>query len=187
MRPYLASLQSTTSNKIKIDTHTSATSSIIGNHLPRLFMQSCLYQYAKELMRLYIAKWRISGSNRWPLACHASALANWANPPKQGYPKSPNTFPTYTLLMYNSILSGNFLQEYYSIMTFKSFTLHRYTLFIIVFLRSPSTSYYSYEWAVLQSSHHSIESDVVPGRLELPTSTLSVWRSNQLSYRTQEA
>ena len=28
------------------------------------------------------------------------------------------------------------------------------------------------------------ESDVVPGRLELPTSTLSVWRSNQLSYRT---
>ena len=27
-------------------------------------------------------------------------------------------------------------------------------------------------------------SDVVPGRLELPTSTLSVWRSNQLSYRT---
>ena len=25
---------------------------------------------------------------------------------------------------------------------------------------------------------------VVPGRLELPTSTLSVWRSNRLSYRT---
>ena len=25
---------------------------------------------------------------------------------------------------------------------------------------------------------------VVPGRLEVPTSTLSVWRSNQLSYRT---
>ena len=25
---------------------------------------------------------------------------------------------------------------------------------------------------------------VVPGRLELPTSTLSVWRSNHLSYRT---
>ena len=25
---------------------------------------------------------------------------------------------------------------------------------------------------------------VVPGRLELPTSTLSVWRSDQLSYRT---
>ena len=59
------------------------------------------------------AQWRISGSNRWPLACHASALANWANPP---YPKQ-----------------------------------------------------------------------VVPGRLELPTSTLSVWRSNQLSYRTVQA
>ena len=27
-------------------------------------------------------------------------------------------------------------------------------------------------------------SQVVPGRLELPTATLSVWRSNQLSYRT---
>ena len=26
--------------------------------------------------------------------------------------------------------------------------------------------------------------NVVPGRLELPTSTLSVWRSDQLSYRT---
>ena len=26
--------------------------------------------------------------------------------------------------------------------------------------------------------------EVVPGRVELPTSTLSVWRSNQLSYRT---
>ena len=26
---------------------------------------------------------------------------------------------------------------------------------------------------------------VVPGRVELPTSTLSVWRSNQLSYRTE--
>ena len=25
--------------------------------------------------------WRISESNRWPLACKASALANWANPP----------------------------------------------------------------------------------------------------------
>ena len=28
---------------------------------------------------------------------------------------------------------------------------------------------------------------VVPGRFELPTSTLSVWRSNQLSYRTIHA
>ena len=28
-------------------------------------------------------------------------------------------------------------------------------------------------------------SSVVPGRFELPTSTLSVWRSNQLSYRTR--
>ena len=28
---------------------------------------------------------------------------------------------------------------------------------------------------------------VVPGRVELPTSTLSVWRSNQLSYRTSSA
>ena len=32
--------------------------------------------------------------------------------------------------------------------------------------------------------HQAITSEVVPGRLELPTSTLSVWRSNHLSYRT---
>ena len=31
---------------------------------------------------------------------------------------------------------------------------------------------------------HGLYRCVVPGRLELPTSTLSVWRSNQLSYRT---
>ena len=30
----------------------------------------------------------------------------------------------------------------------------------------------------------SLRRSVVPGRVELPTSTLSVWRSNQLSYRT---
>ena len=29
-----------------------------------------------------------------------------------------------------------------------------------------------------------VRGGVVPGRVELPTSTLSVWRSNQLSYRT---
>ena len=32
--------------------------------------------------------------------------------------------------------------------------------------------------------HIAFRRSVVPGRLELPTSTLSVWRSNQLSYRT---
>ena len=32
--------------------------------------------------------------------------------------------------------------------------------------------------------HKAITTTVVPGRLELPTSTLSVWRSNHLSYRT---
>ena len=34
---------------------------------------------------------------------------------------------------------------------------------------------------------HTSPKKVVPGRLELPTSTLSVWRSNQLSYRTSLA
>ena len=28
------------------------------------------------------AKWRITDSNRWPPACKAGALANWANPPR---------------------------------------------------------------------------------------------------------
>ena len=43
-----------------------------------------------ELLPLYLSKkgrlrdplwWSISESNRWPLACHASALAYWANTP----------------------------------------------------------------------------------------------------------
>ena len=33
--------------------------------------------YLYTLLKL----WRISESNRWPLACKASALASWANPP----------------------------------------------------------------------------------------------------------
>ena len=36
----------------------------------------------------------------------------------------------------------------------------------------------------LRSDSCKLHPQVVPGRLELPTSTLSVWRSNQLSYRT---
>ena len=31
-------------------------------------------------------KWRISESNRWPSACKADALANWANPPVMSRP-----------------------------------------------------------------------------------------------------
>ena len=34
---------------------------------------------------------------------------------------------------------------------------------------------------------HALRPCVVPGSFELPTSTLSVWRSNQLSYRTGQA
>ena len=37
---------------------------------------------------------------------------------------------------------------------------------------------------LLKPVEHCLRLCVVPGRLELPTSTLSVWRSNQLSYRT---
>ena len=37
------------------------------------------------------------------------------------------------------------------------------------------------------SGHIALRLSVVPGRLELPTSTLSVWRSNQLSYRTVQS
>ena len=39
---------------------------------------------------------------------------------------------------------------------------------------------------IYQKSKTSASQPVVPGRFELPTSTLSVWRSNQLSYRTVE-
>ena len=38
--------------------------------------------------------------------------------------------------------------------------------------------------SVLHLTSYILHQYVVPGRLELPTSTLSVWRSNQLSYRT---
>ena len=38
---------------------------------------------------------------------------------------------------------------------------------------------------LLARTHCTVVRYVVPGRLELPTSTLSVWRSNQLSYRTE--
>ena len=31
------------------------------------------------------SEWRITDSNRWPLACHASALASWANPPSSDF------------------------------------------------------------------------------------------------------
>ena len=48
--------------------------------------ESCVVQYVKDRLQRFLysvatIEWRISGSNRWPLACHASALANWANPP----------------------------------------------------------------------------------------------------------
>ena len=39
-------------------------------------------------------------------------------------------------------------------------------------------------YLLLMSNMSKISFLVVPGRVELPTSTLSVWRSNQLSYRT---
>ena len=38
--------------------------------------------------------------------------------------------------------------------------------------------------SILHLTSYILHHTVVPGRLELPTSTLSVWRSNQLSYRT---
>ena len=41
----------------------------------RTFRPLCQHHYIKNFL------WRISESNRWPLACKASALANWANPP----------------------------------------------------------------------------------------------------------
>ena len=33
----------------------------------------------------FICWWRISESNRWPSACKADALANWANPPGNSF------------------------------------------------------------------------------------------------------
>ena len=41
----------------------------------------CLRRIATFLLSYLSKRWRVSASNRWPLACKASALANWANPP----------------------------------------------------------------------------------------------------------
>ena len=39
-------------------------------------------QYHTPFLSIQRALWRISESNRWPPACKAGALANWANSPK---------------------------------------------------------------------------------------------------------
>ena len=50
------------------------------NHYCSLFLSLSL---ANQLIikSANLKKWRISESNRWPSACKADALANWANPP----------------------------------------------------------------------------------------------------------
>ena len=47
--------------------------------LKELFIS--LRTLAHKPYALNLKKWRISESNRWPSACKADALANWANPP----------------------------------------------------------------------------------------------------------
>ena len=41
--------------------------------------------------------WRISESNRWPSACKADALANWANPPSFSRPEQIWTADPYII------------------------------------------------------------------------------------------
>ena len=41
----------------------------------------CLRRIATFLLSYLSKRWRLSDSNLWPLACKASALANWAKPP----------------------------------------------------------------------------------------------------------
>ncbi len=42
-----------------------------------------LFESHQITINLKNLKWRISESNRWPSACKADALANWANPPER--------------------------------------------------------------------------------------------------------
>ena len=52
------------------------------NGTPLTVYLSCVGENQEgSLLDCLLDSWRISGSNRWPLACHASALASWANPP----------------------------------------------------------------------------------------------------------
>ena len=99
--------------------------------------------------------WRITDSNRWPPACKAGALASWANPPW-------------------GVKSDKVKSEEFN------FQLSTFNFQLLT--SAPQ------RWVVPGSSwtlaHIALRRCVVPGRLELPTSTLSVWRSNQLSYRT---
>ena len=46
------------------------------------FVQSCQRSFVT-----FVTSWRISGSNWWPPACRAGALANWDNPPAAIYNK----------------------------------------------------------------------------------------------------
>ena len=115
------------------------------------------FDFSLFVFHFSLTKWRITDSNRWPPACKAGALASWANPPSVNFDFWMLSFDLSPAAM----LTCPFLNQF-KIQQFKMCGAHN-SKFIIQnskFLR------------------------VVPGRLELPTSTLSVWRSNQLSYRT---
>ena len=63
-----------------------------------------------------------------------------------------------------------------------NYDYHLIGVFIIQGSINKQNSNFSLDYALLIMNYELKE--VVPGRLELPTSTLSVWRSDQLSYRT---
>ena len=65
----------------------------------------CCWCYGYEPTDLYVTPsclkelllWRISESNRWPSACKADALANWANPPNFSRPEQIWTADPYII------------------------------------------------------------------------------------------
>ena len=81
---------------------------------------------------------------------------------------------------------------FFSFYSFVFFSL--YNMFLLLYSKNASASFYlqcqtpSLKFFIFHSSFFISDllkgRRVVPGRVELPTSTLSVQRSNQLSYRT---
>ena len=56
----------------------SVTAPLRIRHVSMWFVNlHCLFRHSG----IFLFWWRISESNRWPSACKADALANWANPP----------------------------------------------------------------------------------------------------------
>ena len=73
--------------------------------------------------------WRIPESNRWPLACQASALASWANPPNQYF-----LFATFYRQLTLTIFLFPLLKFCYHILQYELFSKEYTVLYFLYWL-----------------------------------------------------